>query len=130
MKIRIEFIGAAILLLLAYSSWKAQQVPIPDDGDATGLQGVIVIYESKDTTPAQDAVMKCDTAKTLNRDGKWKAWDKNSVPPVAQKVVKLKDIVDKLPYCYIIRQGKLDFSGPLPKTPEAFTKLVAAHGGT
>ena len=119
---------AVLLVLMALAIWNPQVqwpnvLPLPITGP---VSRVIVIHESAQATPESAAVMGGATARALREVGKWRAWDKDSVPDGAKVLL---NSAKTLPWCAVLHGDRVTYQGPLPKTEGDLAKLVQDQGG-
>lgn len=122
---RLNLLIVALLLLAA---WNPQIPGI--SGRILGPSGpvtrVVVICETADTTPATANITGGATARALREAGKWRLWDKDSVPEDSKALL---DAAKTLPWCFVMHGTKATASVPLPSTEADFAALVQKQGG-
>ncbi len=116
----------AVLLLLIGVIGKYAPLPIPTPPGV--ISQLVVIAETKDRTPEFASVLFGKTARAAREAGKWKLADKDHVSPA------LKPLIEQapptvLPWLIIDSEGVVSWSGKLPETEAAFSKLVDSKGG-
>jgi hypothetical protein len=123
--VKIKPTTIAAFALLALAIWNPK-IPTFSVKPMTAVSRVIVVCESAESTPAVSNITGGATARSLKAAGKWKLWDKDSIPESARKLI---DPAKDGPWCVVVHGEAATHSGPLPDTEEAFAALVQSQGG-
>jgi hypothetical protein len=124
---RSDLIAVVLLALAVWNpaiswDWIHNATPAP----TTPVTRVLVICETADTTPAVADITGGATSRALRAAGKWRLWDKDSIPPYAKS---LFTETSGAPWVVILHGDAATFAGPLPATESEFAALIAQQGG-
>ena len=121
MKYRLPILACLCVILTVLA------VPLVPIGTVSGpVDRVIVIEESGDRTADVANVIGGATARSLRDAGKWRLWDRDSVPDASKDVLTG---AESLPWCAIQHGSKTTWSGPLPTPEPAFADRIKQQGG-